>query len=69
MIRSETHKLVYFAGGESGQLYDLVHDPRETRNLWGQEEAREVQAELTARLLDWLYRNQFKHRDLFIEAR
>jgi arylsulfatase A-like enzyme len=69
MIRSETHKLVYFSGGESGQLYDLVRDPRETRNLWGQKKTREVQADLTARLLDWLYRNQFKHRDLFIDAR
>jgi arylsulfatase len=69
MIRSETHKLVYFAGGESGQLYDLIGDPQETRNLWGKEEARKVQSDLTAHLLDWLYRNQFKHRDLFIDAR
>ena len=69
MIRSETHKLVYFTGGESGQLFDLANDPRETRNLWGQDAAREVQADLTAQLLDWLYRNQYKHRDLFIEAR
>ncbi len=52
-----------------GQLYDLVHDPRETRNLWGRDAVREVQTELTARLLDWLYRNKFKHRDLFIDAR
>jgi arylsulfatase A-like enzyme len=69
MICSKTHKLVYYAGGRTGQLYNLEHDPRETRNLWGKDEAREVQADLTARLLDWLYQNQYKHRDLFIEAR
>jgi arylsulfatase A-like enzyme len=69
MIRSETHKLVYFSGGESGQLYDLRDDPGETVNLWGVEAHRDVQAELTARLLDWLYSDIFKHRDLFIDAR
>jgi arylsulfatase len=69
MIRGETHKLVHFSGGKSGQLYDLVHGPRETRNLWGKPEARDIQADLTSRLLDWLYRNQFKHRDLSVDAR
>jgi len=69
MIRSEKHKLVYFSGGSAGQLYDLVADPGETRNLWGREAYREVQHELTSALLDWLYRNTFKHRDLFVEAR
>jgi len=79
MIRSETHKLIYFSGerttqGETtpplrGQLFDLVHDPRETQNLWNRPEARGIQAELTARLLDWLYRNQYKHRDLYLGVR
>jgi arylsulfatase len=69
MIRSQTHKLVHFSGSNRGQLFDLVRDPRETRNLWGQEAVRDVQAALTAQLLDWLYRNKFKHRDLFVDAR
>jgi arylsulfatase A-like enzyme len=69
MVRSETYKLVYFSGGRSGQLYHLRDDPRETENLWGVEAYRPVQAELTATLLDWLYSNTFKHRDLFIDAR
>jgi arylsulfatase A-like enzyme len=79
MICGETHKLIYFSGertteGETnsplrGQLFDLVNDPRETRNLWNKPEARGIQAELTARLLDWLYRNQFKHRDLYLGIR
>jgi arylsulfatase A-like enzyme len=79
MIRSETHKLIYFSGEKTsqgertsplhGQLFDLVHDPRETRNLWNKPEAAAVQADLTARLLDWLYRNQYKHRDLYLGIR
>lgn len=73
MIRSKTHKLIYFSGERTtpqpGQLFDLVNDPCETRNLWNKPEAREVQAEQTARLLDWLYRNQYKHRDLYFGIR
>lgn len=69
MIRSQTHKLVYFVGNRSGQLFDLISDPKETINLWGKEEHRQVQGELTSELLDWLYTNSFKHRDLFAEAR
>jgi arylsulfatase A-like enzyme len=69
MIRSETHKLVYFVGSENGQLFDLVDDPKETRNLWNKQEYSDIQAKLTRDLLDWLYGNLFKHRDLFVEAR
>jgi arylsulfatase len=69
MIRSKTHKLIYFTGNRTGQLYDLVADPGETRNLWHDPQHREVRAELTAELLDWLYSDIYKHRDLFVEAR
>ena len=34
MIRSRTHKLIYFAGNRTGQLLHLVRDPGETINLW-----------------------------------
>ena len=34
MIRSKTHKLVYYIGQEQGELYDLVADPHELDNLW-----------------------------------
>ena len=69
MMRSETHKLIYFVGSENGQLFDLVNDPKETRNLWNNPDYGDVQARLTRDLLDWLYGNLFKHRDLFVEAR
>ena len=69
MIRSRTHKLVYFAGNQSGQLFDLLADPGETINLWGLEAYRDLQSHLTAELLDWLYTNKYKHRNLFVDAR
>jgi arylsulfatase A-like enzyme len=69
MIRSQSHKLIYFTGNRSGQLYDLVADPGETRNLWGKAEHKDLQAQLTADLLDWLYSDMYKHRDLFVAAR
>jgi len=33
-MRSRDWKLVHFLGEEAGQLFDLVDDPGETRNLW-----------------------------------
>ncbi|MDP6019157.1 MAG: sulfatase-like hydrolase/transferase [Candidatus Latescibacteria bacterium] len=69
MIRSRTHKLIHFSGNRSGQLFDLVADPGETRNLWGDTAYREIQAELTADLLDWLSTDLHRRRDLFAEAR
>jgi len=69
MIRSQTHKLIYFTGGRTGQLFDLVRDPGETRNLWPEPASRPIRDELTAELLDWLYTDLFKHRDLFLDAR
>ncbi|MBN1671650.1 MAG: sulfatase-like hydrolase/transferase [Kiritimatiellae bacterium] len=69
MIRSEDWKLIHYTGNRTGQLFDLRADPGETRNLWGKPAAREAQAHLTAELLDWLYANLYKHRDLFAEHR
>lgn len=34
MMRSKTHKLVYYIGQEEGELYDLASDPGELWNLW-----------------------------------
>ena len=69
MIRSRTHKLVHFSGNRSGQLFVLVADPGETRNLWGDPAYCQVQAQLTADLLDWLSSDLHRRRDLFAEAR
>jgi arylsulfatase len=69
MIRSHTHKLVYFNGNQTGQLFDLVTDPDEKHNLWGDPTHGQVRAELTADLLDWLCSDLYRRRDLFVGAR
>jgi arylsulfatase len=69
MIRSRTHKLVHFSGGRTGQLFDLETDPGETRNRWGDPAYAEVQAQLTADLLDWLSTDLHTRRDVLAAAR
>ncbi|WP_309714388.1 sulfatase-like hydrolase/transferase [Armatimonas sp.] len=50
MVRTQTHKLIRRPDGTS-ELYDLVADPQELRNLYGQQ--LDIQAALERRLLDW----------------
>lgn len=69
MMRSDSYKLIHFVGSENGQLFDLQKDPLEKKNLWNTPEYKDVQSQLTREMLDWLYGNLFKHRDLFIAAR
>ena len=69
MIRSRTHKLVHFSGNRSGQLFDLGADPGETLNLWGDPAHSQVQAQLTADLLDWLSSDLHRRRDVLADAR
>lgn len=58
-IRSKTHKLIYFYGCNydggyqtppGWELYDLVNDPQETRNLYDDPQHAELVAELKSRL-------------------
>jgi uncharacterized sulfatase len=61
MIRTTRHKLVRYLGTSfQDELYDLGEDPGETRNLYRNESASVVRADLEARLLEW-------RRDLGIE--
>ena len=53
MIRSKAHKLVYYAGESCGELYDLVRDPGEKRNVWDEAAYAETKHELIRLLLDW----------------
>ena len=69
MIRSDSAKLILFVDSDKGQLFDLADDPGETVNLWGNPEFRELQAELTTRLLTWLYRDLYRHRELMDPVR
>ena len=59
MIRSRTHKLVYYIDQPYGELYDLEHDPYELRNLWDEPACREMKTTLKGALLDWLARSNY----------
>jgi arylsulfatase A-like enzyme len=60
MFLDERYKLnVYHAppgadGEPEGQLFDMVQDPQEQRDLWNDKNAREVRLRMTERLLAWL---------------
>ena len=50
-IRTDRHKLVFFYELGEWELYDLVTDPSEMRNLYGQPQYRKLADELGSRLL------------------
>jgi arylsulfatase len=62
MIHDGRYKLIYYAGGNETQLFDLEEDPDECRDLAGVAACREIRERLTAELianlhgsdLDWL---------------
>jgi len=53
MVRSATHKLIYNIG-DIPELYDIIDDPHETRNLANREQSRSVQTELRQALNKWM---------------
>jgi arylsulfatase A-like enzyme len=54
MMRSKTHKLVYYVGQQEGELYDLAQDPGELWNLWSDPACSGLKGEMLRDLLDWL---------------
>ncbi len=50
-LRTRTHKLITYADDSVGELYDLVADPREQRNRWGDPAYREETAALHTQLM------------------
>jgi arylsulfatase A-like enzyme len=54
MMRSDTHKMVYYIGQEEGELYDLAEDPGELWNLWDKSEYAEVKSKMLVDLLEWM---------------
>ena len=54
MIRSQTHKLVYYIGQEAGELYDLEVDSGELTNLWEDAAHSEVKNQMLLNLLEWM---------------
>jgi arylsulfatase A-like enzyme len=53
MVRTRRWKLNYYPG-HGGELYDLVNDPGETRNLYEHPERKGTVTELKELLLDWM---------------
>jgi len=64
-VRTLTHKLIYYWKKDQWELFDLVNDPGEMRNLY----ADPAQQELVRKLKAELYRlkKQFKDDDQFSE--
>jgi arylsulfatase A-like enzyme len=61
MMRTKTHKMVYYIGEEDGELYDLVKDPEELWNLWQDGEYREIKVGMQQQLLAWLAASNYWH--------
>jgi arylsulfatase A-like enzyme len=49
-IRTRTHKLIYFWKKDQWELFDLVNDPQEMHNLYGQPGHEQITATLKAEL-------------------
>jgi arylsulfatase A-like enzyme len=49
-VRTKTHKLIHYWRLDQWELFDLVHDPHEQHNLFGQPAHAKVQAALHAEL-------------------
>jgi arylsulfatase A-like enzyme len=49
-LRTRTHKLIYYWKKDQWELFDLVHDPFEMHNLYGQPGHEEITASLKAEL-------------------
>jgi arylsulfatase A-like enzyme len=58
-VRTETHKLIYFWKKDQWELYDLVHDPLELKNIY----ADPAQAETVAKLKAELFRLKKELKD------
>jgi arylsulfatase A-like enzyme len=52
MVRTAHHKLTLFHGLDTGELYDLQHDPQEIANLWNDQAYQTEKGALLARLCD-----------------
>ncbi len=60
MIRDHRWKLVHFVDCDEGQLFDLVADPQEIRNLWDDPAHMATRRELIDEILKWRIRSDLK---------
>jgi len=65
-IRTETHKLIYFWKKDQWEFYDLVSDPQEMRNLYGDPSQTRTVAALKRQLLK--LKKAVKDEDQFAEV-
>jgi len=63
MVRNKAWKLVHFLDEPYGQLFDLLHDPREIHNRWADPAAQSIKQELLAVLREWRIRSGLKTAD------
>jgi len=59
MIRTGTHKLVYYVERPYGELYDLEQDPDEMENLYNADEYQLLRQQLEGSLFEWLARSSY----------
>jgi hypothetical protein len=50
-VRTRTHKLIYFWKKDQWELFDLVNDPLELHNLYGQPGQEKLTSDLKRELL------------------
>lgn len=64
-VRTTTHKLIYFWKKDQWELFDLVNDPQELHNLYGQPGHERVTVDLKAELarLKTVYRDDDRFAD------
>lgn len=53
MVRSDKWKLVHYHGRPYGELYDLIGDPDESKNLFNSADHQDVKQDLIAVMNDW----------------
>ena len=66
MIRSKTWKLIHFLDSTEGQMYDLVNDPTEQKNLWNSSDYEMQKQSLLIELLNWRVKSQLEHSNCWI---
>jgi arylsulfatase A-like enzyme len=66
MIRDKKWKLIHFLDSEEGQLYNLMDDPMEMKNLWNSTDRQNQKDDLLLKILNWRVASQLKHSDCWI---
>ncbi len=63
MVRNKAWKLVHFLDEPYGQLFDLLHDPDEVKNLWSDPDSANMKQELLSVLREWRIRSGINTAD------